>query len=162
MSMSTGERKGRRERERGNEIERGRRLTEEAEGRARQRDSSFSFFRDFHLLCSKHPPPGLSSEISAVRYMMFRRISVVMTTMAASVLREVSPVCRPQRVAPKRLRTCACVGEGRRRRGEEMRRRGEEERGGGRGRGQRGGTRAAPSINAGPSTFGAPGAPLSP
>ena len=38
----------------------------------------------------------------SVRYMMLRRISVVMTTMSRSTLRVASPVCSPTREAPKR------------------------------------------------------------
>ena len=48
---------------------------------------------------------------------MLRKISVVMTTTAASVLSDVSPVWRPQRVVPKRRCSSysfwllrACVG----------------------------------------------------
>lgn len=50
------------------------------------------------------PPPPPARPPSAVRYMMFRRISVVITTTCPSGLSDASPVCSPHRAAPKRAR----------------------------------------------------------
>ena len=46
----------------------------------------------------------LPSVPGSVLYMMFRRISVVITTMSLSTFRVASPVCSPTRSLPKRIR----------------------------------------------------------